>query len=80
MPTKRTKVNRNPKHRISAAAVAAFRSGDHCTLADELRLPPWSPSPLDTDTDTPPEHSIGTAYAQAWPSAYALRHELEAAA
>lgn len=76
MPTKRTKVTRNPKHRVTGAAVAAFKANDRELLAAELRLPPWWPSPIDTDTDEP---TPGTAYAAAWPDSRALRRELEVA-
>ncbi|WP_189375237.1 MULTISPECIES: hypothetical protein [unclassified Mesorhizobium] len=80
MATKRTPLNRGAKRRISPDAVAAFRAGDHQALATALGLLPWQPNPLDVDAPLPPAWaSSGTAWAQAWPEAFSLRQQLEAA-
>lgn len=65
---------------VSAEAVAAFRSGDSHALARVLGLRPWEPNPLDVDGLLPPAWaSAGTAWSQAWPAAYEIRQQLEAA-
>lgn len=76
MPTKRQRVTRNARARITPAAIEAFRSGDDQALTIELRLRPWEASPLDAVGDA---LNDGTAYAESWPQAVELRDGLEKA-
>ena len=76
----RRKINRNPNRHVTPAAVEAFRNGDGVALAVALKLPPWYPSPMDTDDDKIPDHAVGTPYGNAWPEVRAIRLALEAAA
>jgi hypothetical protein len=69
------------RHRITPAAVEAFRAGDERALHRALDLRPWQPSPLEADADAPPTWSRpGTPWHDAWALVRGLRLELEAAA
>jgi hypothetical protein len=71
MPTKR----RTPKmtaHRVTAAAVEAFRAGDRMRLHTLLDLRPWQVSPLEVDT------SHGEGEATGWGHSFVLARELRA--
>ncbi len=76
MPIKR-RVLKSKAHRITPDAVLAFESRDWLGLHRALGLKPWEPSPLDADTDDAPQWSRGSAWADAWPKARALREALE---
>jgi hypothetical protein len=74
MPIKR----RMPKgrlHRVTPAAVDAFRAGDYAALHRALGLRPWETSPLEVD-DGPCPWSGNSAGAASWPQAQELRDEL----
>lgn len=73
MPTIRRR--KHPQTRsITAAALAAFKAGDHLTLHRELRLPPWQASPLDAEGACP--WRARSAGWQTWPDSVALREGL----
>lgn len=74
MPIKR----RTPKardHRVTPAAVEAYRAGDWMGLHRALGLRPWQASPLDVPMGNP--YPDGSPWAASWPLAAALRAELE---
>ncbi|MDI7865049.1 hypothetical protein MRS76_24335 [Rhizobiaceae bacterium n13] len=81
MPAKR-RVSKARQFRITPDAVRAYQDNDDRALRSALKLPPWFPSPLNTDGPEPPEWAKddGTAWTLAWPEAWELRLELEAAA
>ena len=80
MPTTRKRVSRaGGRFRITREAVEAYKAGDHERLHMALRIRPWEPDPLQTDTPEPPRND-GTVWAEVWPEIYRLRLELEAAA
>lgn len=76
MPVKRRQA-KVKDHRITADAIEAFRAGDAVALDRALGIRPWEVSPMDADTDDPPEWAGGSAWAQSWPVARELRLELE---
>lgn len=88
MPLKRRIVKVN-NHRITSAAVEAYRAGDFHGLHSALNLRPWqrSPLPIDVcglgvDQGEPPEpHKPGTqdSWRDSWYVARELQAELEAA-
>ena len=75
MPTKRTRVTRNPGQRISDTAVELYAKRCYLSLHRELRLAPWQCSPLDVDSDVCP-YPPGTGGHESWPKAKKLRAEL----
>jgi hypothetical protein len=80
MPVK-ARPDKARRHRITPAAVEAFRAGDERALHRALDLRPWQPSPLEADDDTPPAWAPpGSAWGDAWALVRSLRLELEAAA
>jgi hypothetical protein len=75
MPTKRMRVNRTQRTRITPEAVAAYRAGDKGELHRLLRLPPWQASPLDAEGECPfPRTSSGHL---TWQDSVDLREALE---
>lgn len=76
MPTKRTR--RTPRaHGPRAAAISAWKCGDHLALQRALMLRPWEASPFEAHGAPPPD---GTAWAASWPRAVELRRALIEAA
>lgn len=74
MPTKRRTPLR--EHRITEAAVAAFKAGDEDALHHALALKPWEASPFASE-DSEDLHGAGSAYSASLPQARALRQALE---
>lgn len=72
MPTKRRPKPQFVPHRISPAAVQAFRAGDASRLHDALALARWQVSPLDVDV------AQGEGEPTAWGHSFALARELRA--
>jgi hypothetical protein len=79
MPIKR-RVAKARDHRLTAAAVEAYRNRDTLGLHRELGLRPWEVSPLDVDGPEPPAWANSGPWLDSWPKAWALRAELEAGA
>ena len=80
MPSTRKRVSRaGGRFRITRQAVEAFQAGDHERLHMALKIRPWEPSPLETDTPEPPYDS-GNQWSKSWPEIHQLRLELERAA
>ncbi|RLA18789.1 MAG: hypothetical protein DRQ56_06755 [Gammaproteobacteria bacterium] len=75
MPTKRCRVNRTQKTRITAEVVAAYRAGDETELHRLLRLPPWQISPLEAEGECP--YSRNAAGNGTWQDSVDLREALE---
>jgi len=72
---KRIRKARPALAKVNAAAVSAYRAGDHLALHQALGLRPWQLSRLDV-TDDVSRHWESEVHNRAW--AYALRKELEA--
>ena len=79
MPIKR-RVAKVRDHRLTAAAVEAYRNRDSLALHRALGLKPWEVSPLDADGPEPPADPHRGPWLDSWPKAWALAVELEAAA
>ncbi|MES2001578.1 MAG: hypothetical protein V4444_04615 [Pseudomonadota bacterium] len=76
MPAKR-RVSKVRDHRITDAAVAAFKANDEEALSWALGQKPWEYSPLEAEGECP----HGPMHQQAhWAKAKELRAALEAAA
>jgi hypothetical protein len=60
---------------ITPAAIAAYQAGNEMALHAALGLRPWEISPLSCDGLCP--YSPGTAGAETWPQAQALRGDIE---
>ena len=81
---------RGEKHRVTLAAIAAWKAGDYLALHDALNLAPWEASPLPTSTtalgvaegmrDRPRHNGAGTLMEQSVPLALELQRELVEAA
>ncbi|MEP7241747.1 MAG: hypothetical protein ABI697_12745 [Devosia sp.] len=67
------RVSKTVEHRITAAALDAFRAGDETALHKALGLKPWHPSPLDDHNPYPP----GAAASLTWPMIVELRSALQ---
>jgi hypothetical protein len=78
--TKRTKIRREPRQRVTPEAVEAFAAGDWSALHRALGLRPWQESPLHALTPEPPDWMTSEFYREDWKHAYVLRVALEAAA
>jgi hypothetical protein len=85
MPTKRARLTRGLSHRITAAAVEAYRYRDFIELHAALNLQPWQRSPLPVDVcglgvdqGEPPEHEKPGPWRDSWYTARELQAELEA--
>ena len=78
MATKRTPLNRETKHHITADATEAFVRQDSTALHHALGLFPWEPSPLDTVVS---DYPYGTEphHIASWKQSYELRRKLKAA-
>lgn len=83
MPVKR-RVQKLKPHRITPAAIEAFKAGDYLGLHRALGLKPWEPSPLPPTEPLgvdPKQRPSGTsARAEGWAKAVELQRELKAAA
>ena len=66
-------------HRITDAALDAFREDDQPVLHRALGLRPWEASPLEALTEHPPSWASSTAWAASWAKAWGLRAEIVAA-
>lgn len=77
MPAKR-RPDKARDHRVTPAAVEAFRIGDVAGLRKALALRPWQISPLEAQGTCP--WPKGTAAAETWAQSVALRAALEEAA
>ncbi len=75
MPTKRMRVNRTQRTRITPDAVAAYRAGDETELDRLLRIPPWQVSPLEAEGACP--YSRNAAGHGTWADSVDLREALE---
>lgn len=78
MPTKRTRVPRNPLTRVTPEALTAWLTGDRKALHLALRLKPWEHNPLDTfgESDTPSVRPAWLSQTR-WDTAMAWRKALE---
>ena len=72
------------KHRVTEAAVDAYRRGDLLALHRSLGLKPWMPSPLPlsvtalgVDPDYPPGEGPGECNRADWDLAIGLQQELQ---
>lgn len=74
MPSKRQRVSRGIRARVTEAAIAAFRAGNKAQLHRELHLRPWQESPLFAMGECPWPPSCGGA--RTWADSVALRREL----
>ena len=72
MPTRRRPKPQFIPHRITPAAVQAFRAGDALRLHDVLALSDWQVSPLDVDV------AHGEGEPTAWGHSFVLARELRA--
>ena len=77
MPAKRRTLKLR-SHRITPAAIEAYRTGDESALHVALGLKPWEPSPINAEGERP--WPRGTAGAENWERARELRLELESEA
>jgi hypothetical protein len=79
MPVKQ-RTPKSKQHRITPAAVAAYKAGAWMDLHRALGLYPWDVSPLDAvDAEPPAWAPPNDAWRIGWPQARALRAELERA-
>ena len=79
MPVK-IRLVKGRRHRITDAAIEAYRRGDQVDLHRALGLRLWEISPLDANTPEPPVGcGPNDAWRESWPLAWELRAELEAA-
>lgn len=78
MPTKRARLPRHQRVRVTPEAVEAYRAGEWMRLHNLLGLNPWEASPLDVD-DGPCPWPPRSSGAETWPQALELRNELEKA-
>lgn len=78
MPMKRRLVKER-EHRITPAAVQAYRCDDYLTLHRELGLKLWETSPLWARGDGPAPWEKGSGGAESWDQAVELREQLEEA-
>ncbi|CAN7517013.1 hypothetical protein [Mesorhizobium caraganae] len=83
MPVKRRKA-KGKTHKITDAAIEAYKARDFIALHRSLNLRPWEMSPLPDhplgcDPERPPNHADANLFAQSFQQAVDLQRELEAA-